>query len=100
MLLAGGLGLLPAQATEFDIGDVHVAVKGVIGSGTAIRTERPDPLLVPQANGAALGLVGVPLGGRNQDDGNLNYRRGDAVSTVTKGLIEVDAKVAGFGAFV
>jgi hypothetical protein len=99
-VLLAGLCPRPAQATQFDLGDVHVTVGGVIATGTAIRTEKPEPLLVPQANGAALGLVGIPLGGRNQDDGNLNYRRGDAVSTVTKGLIEVDAKVAGYGAFV
>ncbi len=100
LLLAAGVGSHPARAAQFDIGDVHMTIGGTVATGTVIRTEKPDPLLVPQANGAALGLVGIPLGGRNTDDGNLNYRRGDGVSTVTKGMIEVDAKVADFGAFV
>ncbi len=97
MLLVGGFAAFGARAGEFNVGDVSVAVHGVIGAGTAVRTQSPDPALIPQANGAAAGVVGTAFGGRNQDDGNLNFRRGDAVSSVFKGLIDVEAKYGAFG---
>jgi hypothetical protein len=90
----------PAQAVEYRVGDVELSVRGLVGAGTAIRTEAADPLLVPAVNGAAAGVFGLAAGGRNQDDGNLNFRRGDAVSTVARAFIDVEAKYQNFGVHV
>ena len=100
-LLAGGIALAAsANAAQFDVGDVKVVIEGNITAGTIIRTETPDPWLVPQANGAAVGVPGLAPGGRGQDDGNLNYRRGDPVSTVLKTLVDLEARYGNAGMFL
>jgi hypothetical protein len=100
LLFAGCIGVPSASATQFNIGDVQVTVSGAATAGTAIRTEQPNPAIVPLSNAAAVGLFGAAMGGRNQDDGNLNFRRGDAVATVAKGMVQVEAKVGDYGVFV
>lgn len=100
VLLAGAGACERAHAAEFEVGDVRLTIKGTISAGTAIRTESPDPSLVPATNGAAAGVAGTAAAGRGQDDGNLNFRRGDAVSTVAKTLIDAEARYDNVGAFV
>jgi hypothetical protein len=56
--------------------------------------------LIGRANAALVGLRGASPAGRNQDDGNLNWRRGEPVSTVAKLLLDADVKYDAFGAFV
>jgi hypothetical protein len=69
--------------------------------GTIVRAQGRDPELLPQANAARVGASGVAPGGVNVDDGNLNYARGDHVSTVLKGIIDVELKYrSNFGAFL
>jgi hypothetical protein len=87
----------PARAFDFRAGEVEVSVRGVVGGGTAIRIEDPHPTLIPRVNGLAAGVFGTAAGGRNQDDGNLNFRPGDAVSTVAKAFVDVDAKYQNVG---
>src|SRR5688500_5078709 len=86
ILVVCAWGVPPAQATKFLVGDAEVALSGVVGAGTSIRTRSPDPSLIPVGNAAAAGTPGTAPVGRNQDDGNLNFRRGDPVSTVVKAL--------------
>jgi uncharacterized protein DUF1302 len=74
------LGLFPARATTFGVGDAEVSISGVVSAGTSIRTQSPNPAFITRANGADAGVPGIAPAGRNQDDGNLNYRRGDPVS--------------------
>src|SRR5262245_18966377 len=78
-VLASGMAAASANAAQFDIGEVKVAIEGNLTAGTIIRTETPDPWLVSQANAAAVGVFGLAPGGRGQDDGNLKYRRGEPV---------------------
>jgi hypothetical protein len=56
------------------IGEAQVSISGAISAGTAIRTRSPDPALISAVNGAAAGLPATSPAGRNQEDGNLNYR--------------------------
>jgi hypothetical protein len=93
-----GLGLFPAQATTFGLGDAEVKVSGAVSAGTSVRTQSANPAFITRANGAAAGVPGIAPAGRNQDDGNLNYLRGDPVSTVLKALVNVEAKYNGYGA--
>ena len=87
----------PVRAVEFRAGEIDVSLRGVVGAGTAFRTEDTDPALVSRVNAAAAGVVGTAAGGRNQDDGNLNFRRGDAVSTVAKAFVDLEAKYQNLG---
>jgi hypothetical protein len=103
LLLVCALGASSAQASSFGIGQADVTIGGVVSAGTAIRTRSAEQDLTSRANGPAVGIPGNTLpspSGRNQDDGNLNYRRGDPVSTVIKTLIDVDVKYGDIGAFV
>ena len=103
VILVCALGASSAQANSFNVGQATVTIGGVVSAGTAIRTGSADPDLTSRANGGALGLPSNSLpspAGRNQDDGNLNYRRGDPVSTVVKALVDVDVKYGDVGAFV
>lgn len=93
-----GLGATSARAYQFSVGGAEVTVSGLVGAGTTVRTRSPDPSLVPAPNAAALGIPGYAPAGRNQDDGNLNYRRGDPISTVVKAVGNLEVKYDAYGA--
>ncbi len=90
----------PAHAWEFKDGDWSGGVRATATVGTAIRTGPIDPSLVPAGDGARLGLRSAAPGGVNSDDGNLNYKKGDPVSTVAKALVDFEANNSeGWGVF-
>ncbi len=88
------LALLPAAAfcAEFPLGEAVLDVRGALTLGTAVRTEARDAALLWNNNSSLIGVAGTAPGGRNQDDGNLNFDKGDAVSTVLKGYVDVRAR--------
>lgn len=90
--LAACLPWLGAQAAEYELGEGKLRISGSTYFGTAIRTERQDPKLLPDVNSSLLGIRGdsvAPGAGRNQDDGNLNFNRGDPVAIVFKSFLSV-----------
>jgi hypothetical protein len=88
-----------AKPQEFKFGDVTVISKGTATFGTIIRADNRDPELIPEGNGAGVGVNGKARGGINNDDGNLNYDRGESVSTTLKGVIDADVKYKNVGMF-
>ena len=98
-LTAGGPGV--AKPKEFQFGEVTVRTKGTMTYGTIIRADDRNPELVPYGNGVAVGVNGTARGGTNNDDGELNYGRGDHTSTVLKAVLDADLKFGnvkdGFG---
>lgn len=96
LLLTGiaALALLPSAvpAAEFAFGEAALDVGGALTLGTMLRTQMRDAALLPNANSSLIGVAGTAPGGRNQDDGNLNFAKGDAVSTVLKGYVDVRAR--------
>jgi hypothetical protein len=88
-----------SRAEEFNLGGFKVTTHGTVTLGTAIRTEAPDPALIGAANGAAIGITSFGVG-NNSDDPNLNYRRGDLVSSVLKGFGTLDISRDGIGLFL
>ena len=89
-----------ARPLEFKFGEVTLTTRGTFTYGTIIRATNRDPPLLPPANAAAAGVTGTAIGGTNVDDGDLNYGRGDRVTTVLKGFVDADAKYKTFGLFV
>lgn len=89
-----------ASAADFDLGSVSLRVHGTITYGTAFRADDRDPSLLPPASAAAIGAVGRAPGGQNADDGNLNFDRGDRVSSVLKAVGGVGLKYQSVGAYV
>lgn len=96
-IMAGG----PAAAWEFQSGDWSGALRATVTAGTAMRTSDRKTTLTPPGDGTYLGLRGVAPGGVNTDDGNMNYDKGDLVSTVTKAIAELDVNhITGYGFFL
>jgi hypothetical protein len=91
---------MPAVANDVQMDQVKAKIGGVVSVGTSIRSESSDPQLVPVPNAAAVGIPGRAPAGRTQDDGNLNFRRGEPVSTVLKALIDLRMTYQDFGVHV
>lgn len=87
-----------AHAAEYALGEGKLKVDGSMFVGTAIRTDRQDPALLSNVNSSLLGIDGTAIGGRNHDDGNLNFNRGDPVATVAKGYLTLGYTWRNYGA--
>ena len=90
-----------AHAIDYEVGPGTLSVDGSVFVGTAIRTVKQDTELLPNINSSVVGITGNALTattGRNQDDGNLNFNRGDAVATVLKGYLTLGYKWRDYGA--
>jgi hypothetical protein len=93
--------LLPsAYGAEYPLGDGKVSVSGSVYLGTATRTDTQDPKLLANVNSSLVSIEGhavTPSAGRNGDDGNLNFNRGDPVATVLKGYLGLAYKWHEYG---
>jgi hypothetical protein len=88
-----------ALGADYQFGDVSVAVHGAASLGTTLRADNPDPQLINIGNGRALGIFANGAG-RNSDDAELNWKKGQPVSTVLKGWLSLEAQLNGYGIFV
>ena len=99
-VLAAALMVSSAQGADRTLGDGKLSVTGSTYLGTAIRTDDQDPKLLANVNSSQVGIRGnavTPSAGRNQDDGNLNFNRGDPVSAVLKGYLSLEYKWRDYG---
>ncbi|WP_169732528.1 DUF1302 domain-containing protein [Derxia gummosa] len=87
---------LTAGAADFDIDGQPVRFTGAVMAGSAWRTTGRDPSLLQNTNGRLAGVDHSASHGRNQDDGNLNFDRGDRISTVAKGFAALDMQGGDF----
>lgn len=94
------LGAAPIHAADEANGEPRLSVRGWLSYGTAVRAARPDPELVFSSNGQSIGVFGKATNSQNQDDANLNFKRGDTISTVLKGVAEIELKGADSGALL
>jgi hypothetical protein len=99
-LSLGVVGSSSLHAAEEPGGERPLTLRGWLSYGTAIRAGRPDAELVSSLNGASVGIKAKAANSQNQDDGNLNFKRGDTISTVFKGLAEIEFKGADSGALL
>jgi len=83
-LLLALAGLPPAQAGTFDLGGGQLSYGGAVTLGQSRRASDRNPDVLNRLNAATVGTPGTATGGRNQDDGNLNFEDGDAFSSVLK----------------
>jgi hypothetical protein len=89
-----------ARAADIDLGGGRLRATGAVTFGAMERTEDRDPGLINAANAAALGIRGNAPNGKNGDDGNLNFARGDVVSMPLKGYLTLDYSRDALGALV
>lgn len=87
----------PAAGAEFDVADGKLSIKGSVFLGTVNRTDSRDPELIASPNAALVGATSTNAGGKNQDDGNLNFNKGNAVSKTIKGSLDAEYKRGNYG---
>lgn len=84
---------LPAHAVRFDIGDVEGQFDSSISIGSSWATASPDK-----------DFIGAPNGGNanasNTDDHRLNFDKGDAFSTIFKGIHDLSLQYGNTGVFL
>lgn len=100
VLLLSALGTLASHAAEDTPADGKWSVKGSVTTGVAYRTVSQDTDLVADVNSSQVGIRGTaltPTTGRNQDDGNLNFDKGEAVSEVVNGYLSVEYRSGDHG---
>ncbi|PPC76845.1 DUF1302 domain-containing protein [Pokkaliibacter plantistimulans] len=95
--ISGLIGLLAASQAhsfEFNIGEIQGRLDSNISVGASWRLEDADPYLISKANG------GTGPGAGNDDDGNLNFHKGETFSKILKGVHDLDLRYQNLGAFV
>ena len=85
----------PAQAYQFknESGSVTGSFDTTISIGAMWRMQDQDPALIGITNGGTSRSV-------NEDDGNLNYDRGDLVSGIAKVTHEFEVRYGNYGVFL
>lgn len=96
--ILAALAAAPAAAADFELADgrVHGQWTTRVVAGTAVRTGKAQPHLL----GKGYASDGRPKGGTGADtadDGNLNFGRGDAFSSLFKIVQSVDLKYRDVG---
>lgn len=91
-----------ARAEQFNIGQVEVTVHGAVTFGQSYRTDDRNPTLTTTRSNSNAGQPNnVPPGSPGGTDGNLNYAKGDPVSSQLKGILGADFNYENrFGFFV
>jgi hypothetical protein len=81
-----------AHAIQFEYDGIKGSFDTTLSYGYSVRDQAPIKSLIGIANGGASRSV-------NEDDGNRNYKKGDAFANVIKGTHELDMKYEGWGFF-
>ena len=83
------------QAADFEVGDYEIKFDSILSYGAAWRMEDQANHLIHPGNMAG-GTAGSSVG----DDGNLNFDKGDLVSSVFKGVHDLSIDGGSHGAFI
>ncbi len=91
-----------AATTEFELGEWQGNWTTTVSWGKSWRMQNPEPRLYTPGNGAYSGLTKPGLGhfASQVDEGDLNYREGDAFSELYKVISEVELKKGKAGALI
>ncbi len=99
LVVALALGTSTAQAVDFNFGendDILLQINSEISIGSSWRMENPSNRLYHDVNRPDTG----GMGSTTTDDGALNYDKGDAFTTIIKGIHDIELSKGNFGAFV
>ena len=88
--LVGGAN---AYALQFDLPNgIRANVDTTLSYGLSIRAQERDPSLIGITNGGTARSV-------NEDDGNLNFDKGDRFANIVKATVDAEVKWRNFGFF-
>lgn len=94
---------LAIQAGEFKYGNITGRANGSVTAGAIWNAEKPNSNYIYQPNADSIGYGRSkefnPNGGRNSDDGRLNFRKRSLVSSPVTLMGEVELKYKNYGAF-
>lgn len=82
-----------AHSAQFDVGEVGVTLDSSFSIGSSWRMEKQNSNLLDYVNSGSADA-------NTSNDGNLNYKEGDAFSQIFKGNHDLQLSYKNFGAFV
>lgn len=86
-------GTLPAHALQFDLPNgIRANIDTTLSYGVSVRAADRDPKLIGIANGGTSRSV-------NEDDGNLNFDKGDPFANIVKATVDAEVRWRNFGFF-
>jgi Protein of unknown function (DUF1302) len=96
MAMGSSLVHSTSSATEFELNGMKGSFNAEVTLGTQVRASSSDTFLVNNNNSQTIGMPGNPFGSsaRNNDDGNLNFKKGDTTSTLARVMFDVSLKGA------
>lgn len=97
-VLAAGGKTLRAMPLEMEDG-WNANLNTTVSVGTTWRAQDRDSALYKAADGNAIGVSGG-TGGSSSDAGNLNYDKGDRVSSIVKMVSDLEVKRDGMGGII
>ncbi|MBO6678128.1 DUF1302 domain-containing protein [Parvibaculum sp.] len=89
----------PANAIEYNIGDVSLSVDSIASMGVTVRASGQDCMYVSVLNGGCPDGKGQSAN-INTDDGNINFEQWDVASAPVKIVSDFEARWENFGAFM
>ena len=96
LAITASLLAVPAVAGEFQLGDWEGSFNSQISVGAGWRMSDIEPRLVTPGNAPGFGEASTSTA----DDGDLNYKDGDAYSVILKGVHDLEFKKGDFGVFL
>lgn len=82
-----------AQAVTFNLGEVNGSFDSTLSIGTSMALRNPDKAFIGRENGGTAFTT-------TSDDGRLNFRKHDVISTIFKGVHDLELKYGDAGLFV
>jgi len=94
----GAFGGGVSQAAEFELGEANLAIDTVGSVGFGVRVHDQDCTFISEPNGGC--SSNGAFFGINDDDGNVNFERGDFINATAKITTDFDLRWRNYGAFV
>lgn len=89
----------PATAVDGKIGDIDISIDTTVTAGMSMRVSHQDCVNISPTNGGCASAGGFTRS-INQDNGNLNFKRGDLISANIKAIVDISADWDDFGVFL
>lgn len=86
-------GIAPAQAVTFNFGEIEAQFDSQLSIGASWSTRGAEPAFVGVRNGGE-------ASSQTNDDGRLNFKRGETFSKIFKGIHDLELKYRDTGVFV
>ncbi|MFJ3259509.1 DUF1302 domain-containing protein [Pseudomonas sp. NPDC086581] len=87
-----------ANAVDFNFGEIEGKFDSSLSFGSSWATSSPDKQFISNFN--SMGVRGGKSSSRTVDDNRLNFKSGENISTIVKGLHDLDLRYGDSGVFM